>query len=132
MAAFAVRAPGARPVRRAAGTASAPTPPWPGGPKSGRRRPGAQRSLEGPLGDRRELRRVRGSVIPPRRLPKGGGQPGSGALCAPLNIRIVSSHEIGQHSLSRLQRAWFPLVRLATAVAGAGHERRQHMFTSAS
>ena len=35
---------GARLVRRAAGTARAPTPPWPGGPKSGKRRPGAQRS----------------------------------------------------------------------------------------
>jgi hypothetical protein len=49
MARFAARAPGAdrcgpQPVRRAAGTARAPTPPWPGGPKSGRRRPGAQRS----------------------------------------------------------------------------------------
>src|SRR5215468_4745090 len=47
--ALAARAPGAdrcgaRPVRRAAGTARAPTPPWPAGPKSGRRRPGAQRS----------------------------------------------------------------------------------------
>jgi hypothetical protein len=46
--AFAARAPGAdrggaRPVRRVAGTARAPTPPWPGGPKSGKRRPGAQR-----------------------------------------------------------------------------------------
>ena len=53
--AFAVRAPGAdrcgaRPVRRAAGTACAPTPPWPGGPKSGKRRPGAQRLPERPAG----------------------------------------------------------------------------------
>ena len=47
--ALAVRVPGAvrcgaEPVRWAAGTTRAPTPPWPGGPKSGRRRPGAQRS----------------------------------------------------------------------------------------
>jgi hypothetical protein len=45
--ALAARAPGAdrcgaQLVRRAAGTTRAPTPPWPGGPKSGRRRPGAQ------------------------------------------------------------------------------------------
>ena len=62
--ALAARAPGAdrcgaEPVRRAAGTTRAPTPPWPGGPKSGRRRPGAQRSPERPAGDRRELRRAR-------------------------------------------------------------------------
>ena len=47
--ALAVRVPGAvrcgaEPVRWAAGTTRAPTPPWPGGPKSGRRRPGAHRS----------------------------------------------------------------------------------------
>jgi hypothetical protein len=49
--ALAVRAPGADrcgawPVRRAAGVTRAPTPPWPGGPKSGKRRPGAHRSPE--------------------------------------------------------------------------------------
>src|SRR5437764_2919727 len=49
--ALAARAPGAdrcgaEPVRRAAETGRAPTPPWPGGPKSGRRRPGAQRFPE--------------------------------------------------------------------------------------
>jgi hypothetical protein len=41
-------------------------------------------SLEGPPGDRRELRRVRVSVILARRLPLGDGQPGHGALRAPL------------------------------------------------
>jgi hypothetical protein len=66
--ALAARAPGAdrcgpEPVRRAAGTTRAPTPPWPGGPKSGRRRPGAQHSPGRPAVDRRELRRVRISAI---------------------------------------------------------------------
>ena len=51
--ALAVRAPGAdrcgaEPVRRAAGTGRALTPPWPGGPKTGRRRPGVQRFPERP------------------------------------------------------------------------------------
>src|SRR5438045_2317127 len=39
---------------------------------------------EGPPSDWRELRRVRVSVILARRLPRSGGQPGLGALRAPL------------------------------------------------
>ena len=82
MAALAARAPsadrgGAEPVRRAAGTGRAPTPPWPGGPKSGRRRPGAQRSPQ-------EAWRVTGEscAAPGQRtlraaLTKIDGQPGA-------------------------------------------------------
>jgi hypothetical protein len=67
----------------AAGTACAPTPPWPGGPKSGRRRPSAHRPLEGPLGDRQELRRCWLSAILARRYPRAAAcRPG--ALRAPL------------------------------------------------
>jgi hypothetical protein len=90
MARFAVRAPGAdrcgaRAVRSALGMTRAPTPPWPGGPKSGKRRPGAQRlPSEGPPVDRQELRRVRVSVILAWRLPGGAAQLGPGALGAPL------------------------------------------------
>jgi len=52
---------GAEPLRRAAGRTCAPTPPWPGGPKSGRRRLGVQRSprKRAARDVRRELRRVR-------------------------------------------------------------------------
>jgi hypothetical protein len=75
MARFAVRAPGADrcgawPVQWAAGTARAPTPPWHGVPKSGKRRPARNVSPEGPPGDRRELRRVRVGVILAWRYPR--------------------------------------------------------------
>jgi hypothetical protein len=79
---FAPRAPGAdrcgaRPVRRAAGTGRAPTPPWPGEPKSGKRRPGAQRTPRKacPVTGG-ELRRVRVSVILARRWLASDGRPG--------------------------------------------------------
>jgi hypothetical protein len=71
------------PVRRATGMTRAPTPPWPGGPKCGRRRPGAQRPPKARPPDRRQLRRVRVSVIFARRLPKSGGQPGPARSARP-------------------------------------------------
>jgi hypothetical protein len=88
--ALAARAPGAdrcgaRPVRRAAGKTRAPTPPWPGGPKSGRRRPGAQRSPERRADDRPELRCVRVSIILAA-LSQERRPARPGALCAPLML----------------------------------------------
>jgi hypothetical protein len=75
---------GAEPVRRAAGTTRAPTPPWPGGPKSGRRRPGAQRF---PAKGRPMIGgscAAFGSALIAAALATGSGQPGPGALRAPL------------------------------------------------
>jgi hypothetical protein len=57
------------------------------GPEGLRAAGGAQArnvSLTGPRGDRPERRGVRVSVILARRLPRSGGQPGPGALRAPL------------------------------------------------
>lgn len=95
--AFAARALGAdrcsaQPVRRAAGTTRAPTPPWPGGPKSGRRRPGAPRSPERPPDDRRKLRRAR---ISPNLC--GASQQQRPAEPGALRVPLMDSEETPHH-----------------------------------
>ena len=61
----------------------APTPPWPGGPKSGRRRSGVQRFPTGLAGSGERYTAL-GSAPLRASLTKIGSQPGSGALRAPL------------------------------------------------
>jgi hypothetical protein len=106
--ALAARAPGAdrcgaRPVRRAAGTARAPTPPWPGGPKSGWRRPGAQRS--------RKVRPVTGgscaalrSALSSRGACQKCRLAGPGALRAPLKTYRYCSPVLGRHWVGTAKR----------------------------
>jgi hypothetical protein len=55
----------------------------PGRAKSGRRRPGAQRSPKGSAPDRRELRRASVSASAARRLPRSGGQLGPARSARP-------------------------------------------------
>jgi hypothetical protein len=72
------------------------------------------------------------SPVETRHLARDHAPPGARRARRALDIRIVSSHQIGQHPLSRPQWAGFSLVRRATAVVRTDDERRQHMFTSAT
>ena len=87
--ALAARAPGAdrcdaQPVRGAAGTARAPTPPWPGGPKSGKRRPGRATFSRKARPVTGTSCAASGSPTPRAALTQEPRPAGSGALRAPL------------------------------------------------
>jgi hypothetical protein len=111
--ALAARAPGAdrcgaQPVRWVAGTGSAPTPPWPGGPKSGWRRPGAQRfpgrsAVTGPSCA------ACGSASSSRAATHERRRAGPGALRAPLKTLDLCTDTTAQ-----VQALWVRYTRRGT------------------
>jgi hypothetical protein len=127
--ALAARAPGAdrygaAPVRRAAGTTRAPTPPWPGGPKSGRRRPGAQ------LSPQRPRPMTGGSCAAPRSAPSARGayqqRWPAGARRAPRALeaveKVLTTRQVGQGRWGRWKASKVgscPGARGGTTVANA-------------